>query len=158
MPDPSSTTATTDREFTITRVFDAPRQLVWKAWTDPEHLARWWGPHDFTTPLSTISMDVRPGGRLRATMIADADRTQYPFEMVYREVVEPERLVLAWGDPRHPVAPQGAAVATVTFTDLGDKTEMRFHQAGINTDEGHTNANAGWSQSFERLAESLARA
>jgi uncharacterized protein YndB with AHSA1/START domain/DNA-binding transcriptional ArsR family regulator len=102
VPEPSGTPATTRREFTITRVFDAPRRLVWTAWTEPEHIAPWWAPHGLTTPLSTVSMDVRPGGRFRATMIADADGTRYPVDLVYREVVAPERLVLAWGDPEHP--------------------------------------------------------
>ena len=60
------------REFTITRVFDAPRELVWKAWTDPEHVARWFGPRGYSTPQSTVTMDVRPGGTFEFTT-ADVD-------------------------------------------------------------------------------------
>jgi uncharacterized protein YndB with AHSA1/START domain len=151
------TPSTTEREFTVTRVLDAPRQLAWNAWTQPAQLARWWGPRGFTIPLDTISIDLRPGGRLRATMVADADGTQYPVDMVFREVVAPQRLVLAWGDLQHPVPPEGAGVATVTFTDLGGKTQLVFHQSGINTEEGHANAKAGWDQALERLAEYLAK-
>jgi uncharacterized protein YndB with AHSA1/START domain len=151
------TPGTTHREFTVTRVLDAPRQLVWNAWTQPAQLARWWGPRGFTIPLDTISIDLRPGGRLRATMVADADGTRYPVDMVFREVVAPQRLVLAWGDPQRPVPPEGAGVATVTFTELGGKTEVVFHQASSNTNEGHANAEAGWDQALERLAEYLAK-
>jgi uncharacterized protein YndB with AHSA1/START domain len=148
---------TTQREFTVTRVLDAPRELVWRAWTEPEPLARWWGPSGLTIPLNTISMDVRPGGRLRATMVADADGTRYPVDLVFREVVAPQRLVLAWGDPGQPVPPEGAGVATVTFADRGDQTELVFHQTGSNTEEGHANAKAGWDQALERLAEYVAK-
>jgi uncharacterized protein YndB with AHSA1/START domain len=149
------TPGTTQREFTVTLVVPAPRRLVWRAWTEPARLARWWGPRGFTVPLDTISMDVRPGGRLRATMVADADGTRYPVDLVYREVVAPRRLVLAWGDPRRPVPPEGAGVATVTLADRGDRTELVLSQTGTNTEEGHRNAEAGWDQALERLAEYL---
>jgi uncharacterized protein YndB with AHSA1/START domain len=114
------------------------------------------GPRGFTIPLDTISMDVRPGGRLRATTVADADGARYPVDLVFREVVAPQRLVLAWGDPRRPVPPEGAGEATVTFMDRGGKTELVFHQAGSNTEQGHTNAKAGWDQALERLANYVA--
>jgi uncharacterized protein YndB with AHSA1/START domain len=146
----------TQREFTATRVLDAPRELVWRAWTEPGRLARWWGPRGFTVPPGSVSMDVRPGGRLRATMVADADGARYPVDLVFREVMEPERLVLAWGDPRRPVLPEGAGVATVTLVDRGGQTELVFHQTGRNTEEGHANARTGWSQALERLAEYIA--
>src|SRR2546423_4784375 len=81
------------REFTITRVFDAPRDLVWKAWTDPEHVARWFGPRGFSTPLSTVTMDVRPGGTFEFTMVSDDDGNEIPSGGTFLEVVEPERLV-----------------------------------------------------------------
>src|SRR5438093_9715892 len=84
------------REFTITRVFDAPRELVWKAWTDPEQVARWFGPRGISTPRSTITMDVRPGGTFALTMIGDDDGKEYPSGGTFLEVVEPERLV--WRD------------------------------------------------------------
>ena len=84
------------REFTITRVFDAPRELVWKAWTDPEQVARWFGPRGFSTPRSTVTMDVRPGGTFEFTMVSDDDGNEIPSGGTFLEVEEPERLV--WRD------------------------------------------------------------
>ena len=86
----------THREFTLTHVFNAPRDLVWRAWTESEQLTRWWGPEGLHTPLNTIEMDVRPGGVFRLTMVLDADGTAFPSDMAFREVVEPERLVFGW--------------------------------------------------------------
>ncbi len=102
-----------DREFTITRVFDAPRELVWQAWTDPEHMSRWFGPHGFTTPLATVTMDVRPGGTFEFTMVSDDDGNEIPSGGTFLEVVEPERLV--WRDRDIDL------LVTVTFADLGEQ-------------------------------------
>jgi uncharacterized protein YndB with AHSA1/START domain len=135
-----------DREFTITRVFDAPRELVWKAWTDPEHVARWFGPYGFTTPLSTVTMDVRPGGTFELTMVSDDDGTEYPSGGTFVEVVEPERLV--WEDRDIKLT------VTVTFTERGDQTEMTCHVVG---ETGGAEAYDGWSTSFDKLADSVAR-
>jgi uncharacterized protein YndB with AHSA1/START domain len=137
----------TDREFTITRVFDAPRQLVWKAWTEPEQFARWFGPRGFTTPLSKITMDVRPGGRFEFVMVSEADGTEYPNGGTFLEVVEPERLV--WRDRDIDL------LATITLIDLGDRTRMTCHAIG---ETGGDDAVAGWSSSFDKLEESLAHA
>jgi len=79
-----------EHELVPTRVFDAPRELVWKVWTDPKHVARWWGPHGFTNPV--CELDVRPGGAIRIHM-RGPDGTVYPMTGVYLEVVEPERIV-----------------------------------------------------------------
>ena len=134
-----------DREFTITRVFDAPREMVWRAWTDPEHVAAWFGPRGITTPVSTITMDVRVGGMFELTMVSDADGTEYPSGGEFIEVVEPERL--SWRDRDLDL------VVTVTFTDLGDRTEMTCHVLGKT---GGKDAYDGWSTMFDKLAESLA--
>jgi uncharacterized protein YndB with AHSA1/START domain/predicted enzyme related to lactoylglutathione lyase len=134
--------AITAREITIRRVFDAPRELVWKAWTEPERLARWWGKRGWSTPLSTVTMDVRPGGVFRLNSISDEDGREMPLDTVYREVVEPERL--AFGD------------ATVTLTDLGDgRTEMIFHTTVEMTDATRRAAEGGLASAFDRLAEQL---
>src|SRR6266571_3211312 len=85
--------STTRPEATVTRIFDAPRELVWKMFTEPEHFAHWFGTPPFTTPLSTIAMDVRPGGEFRATMVHETDGTELPFVGRFVEIVEPERLV-----------------------------------------------------------------
>ena len=66
-------------EFTITRVFDAPRELVFRAWTDPDQFSRWWGGRGTTTPRETMRMDVRPGGEWYADMTSDADGSKHPF-------------------------------------------------------------------------------
>lgn len=146
------TDAATAQEITITRVFDAPRELVWKAWTEPDQLAQWWGPPGWTTPLDTITMDVRPGGAFRLTGISE-DGTEMPQEGVYREVVEPERLVLEepakhnWHE---------SAVSVITLTDLGDgRTEMVSHMTIQTTDEMRARAEAGIAGSLDRLAEHL---
>ncbi|MEV4624911.1 SRPBCC domain-containing protein [Micromonospora sp. NPDC049523] len=144
------------REFTITRVFDAPRALVFQAWTDPRHVARWFGPRGLTTPLSTIDMDVQPGGEWRLRMVGDADGAEYPVFFACREVVAPERLVLAVPVPDDVRAETGEALLTVTFADLGDKTEMTFHLAGIAAGPESAGLEQGWSSSFDRMAEHLA--
>jgi uncharacterized protein YndB with AHSA1/START domain len=132
----------TAREITIRRVFDAPRELVWKAWTEPERLARWWGKRGWSTPLSTVTMDVRPGGVFRLNSVSDEDGREMPLDTVYREVVEPERLVFG--------------AATVTLTDLGDgRTEMIFHTTVEMTDATRRAAEGGLASAFDRLAEQL---
>jgi uncharacterized protein YndB with AHSA1/START domain len=134
------------QEFTITRVYDAPRELVWRAWTDPDHVARWFGPRGITTPRSTITMDVRPGGTFELTMVSDGDGTEYPSGGTFLEVVEPERLI--WQDR------DVQMTVTVTFADLGDQTEMTCHVVG---ETGGAEAYDGWSTMFDKLAESLAK-
>jgi uncharacterized protein YndB with AHSA1/START domain len=139
---------------TITRVFDAPRELVFKAWTEPARFVRWFGPRDSEVPLSTVAMDVRPGGAWRATMFAGPDRRRIQWRGVYHEVVEPERLVFTITDQ-----PDGEhEVVTVILSDLGDdKTEMVFHQGGHLPPDEYRRAGQGWSSFFERMAEHLAR-
>jgi uncharacterized protein YndB with AHSA1/START domain len=133
-------------EIAITRVFDAPREQIWKAWTEPERLARWWGKRGWNAVPSTITLDVRPGGRFALTSVSEADGSELSHNAVFREVVEPERLV--WGDER--------AVATVTFADLGDgRTEMSFHTTVDTTPETRDRAEGGLESAFDRLAESL---
>ena len=134
------------RDFTITRVFDAPRELVWKAWTDPEHVARWFGPRGFSTPRSTVTMDVRPGGTFEFTMVSDDDGNEIPSGGTFLEVEEPERLV--WRDRDIDLT------VTITLADLGGRTEMTCHVSGKT---GGAPAYDGWSTMFDKLADSLAR-
>jgi uncharacterized protein YndB with AHSA1/START domain len=148
------TEAVTAQEITITRVFDAPRELVWNAWTQPEQLARWWGPAGWTNRLETITLDVRPGGTFRVTSFSDADGTEMTSHGTYREVVEPERLVLY--EPAEGAWHEGA-VSVATFTDLGDgRTELVLHSTIQTTDEMRAGAEAGVAGSLDRLAEHLA--
>jgi uncharacterized protein YndB with AHSA1/START domain len=149
MPEAIST-----QEITITRVFDAPRELVWKAWTEPEQLAQWWGPPGWTNPLETITMDVRPGGPFRVTSVSDEDGTEMTTSGAYREVVEPERLVL--DEPAEDTWHE-SAVSVVTLTDLGDgRTEIALHATIRTTEEMSVHAEAGMAASLDRLAEHLA--
>jgi uncharacterized protein YndB with AHSA1/START domain/catechol 2,3-dioxygenase-like lactoylglutathione lyase family enzyme len=138
--------ARTAQEIGITRVYEAPRERVWRAWTEPAEIARWWGKRGWSTPPESVTLDVRPGGTFRLNSISDADASEMPLDAVYREVVEPERLVFGAGD----------RVATVTFTDIGDgRTEMTFHTTILASDELRARAEAGMRSAFDRLAESL---
>jgi uncharacterized protein YndB with AHSA1/START domain len=143
----------TAQEITLTRTYDAPRQLLWRAWTEPEELSQWWGPPGWTTPLDTVTMDVRPGGEFRLTSISDAGE-EMPLVGTYREVVEPERIVLE--EPPEEAWHEGS-VSVVTFTDVGDgRTEVSL-QATINTtDEMSRQAEGGMRATLDRLAEHLA--
>jgi uncharacterized protein YndB with AHSA1/START domain len=130
----------------ITRVYDAPREQVWKAWTEPERIARWWGKRGWSTPRSSVTVDLRPGGAFRLNSIADVDGREMPLDAVYVEVVEPERLVFARGDQ----------LATVTFADLGDgRTEMTFRTTMEATEALRDRAIGGLASAFDRLAEQL---
>ena len=138
----------------ITRVFDAPRERVWQEWTEPARFADWFGGVESEVPLSTVSMDVRPGGSWRATMFAGPDRREIRWRGEYREVVEPERLVLTFSDQPEADAYE---LVTVVLADLGDgRTEMRFQQHGRMTAEQYKRAGGGWSTFFDRMAEHLA--
>jgi uncharacterized protein YndB with AHSA1/START domain len=141
------------RQNTWTRIFEAPRELVWKAWTEPEQLALWWGPRGIRTPLETIEVDLRPGGVFRMTMVSEADGTEFPTEMEFRDVVEPERIVFGWKAQRG----LGAGEVTVTFKDLGDRTEVTTHFDGLSTDEIMADAEAGWNQQLSKLEQALTR-
>jgi uncharacterized protein YndB with AHSA1/START domain len=106
---------------TITRVFAAPREHVWREWTEPERFADWYGGSDAEVPVSTVSMDVREGGAWRATMFAGPGR-QIQWKGEYREVVPPERLVFTVSDQPGEDAYE---LVIVVLTDLGDgRTEM----------------------------------
>ena len=144
----------TAQEITITRVYDAPRELVWKAWTEPARLAQWWGPRGWRTDPADVTMDVQPGGSFRVTSVNDADGAEMTTESVFREVVEPERLVVAETaeDSWHE-----GAVSVLTLHDLGDgRTEMVFRSTINTTAEMGGNAERGLASAFDRLAEVLA--
>ena len=137
----------------ITRIFDAPRERVWAEWTEPEPFADWFGGGDAEIPLSTVAMDVRPGGSWRATMFAGAERLEIRWKGEYREVVEPERLVFTISDQPDDEAYE---LIVVVLTDLGDgRTEMRFQQLGRMSAEQYKAAGSGWSIFFDRMAEHL---
>jgi uncharacterized protein YndB with AHSA1/START domain len=154
---PETNTATTipsELELVITRTFDAPRTLVFKAWTEPEHLMRWWGPRGFT--LRSCKIDLRPGGAYMFHMVGPENDDHWSAG-VFREVVEPERLVLAgaWTDAQgNPTRP--STVMTLTFTEYSGKTTLRLHQAIFESVTARDAHRGGWSSSIEKLAEYLA--
>jgi len=152
----SVATGPEDRVLVITRIIDAPPSLVFKAWTEPEHLMRWWGPRGFTLPSCKI--DLRPGGTYRFHM-RGPDGDDHWSQGVFREIVEPERLVLAgcWGDvDGNPTSPE--TLLTVTFEDHGGKTRLTLHQAVFESVTARDSHRGGWTSSLERLAEYLAQA
>jgi uncharacterized protein YndB with AHSA1/START domain len=140
----------------VTRVFDAPRERVWKEWTEPERFADWFGGSESEVPLSTVSMDVRPGGAWRATMLAGPARREILWKGAYREVEAPERLVFTVSDRPHD---DKYEVVSVVLTDLGDgRTEMLFEQRGHLGPEQYERAKQGWGTFFDRIAERLVHA
>ena len=160
-----------ERDFVLTRVFDVPRSLVFKAWTDPKHMAQWWGPRIATTPI--CEMDVRPGGAYRIVMRLP-DGNLLPLKGFYREVVEPERLVWTmdhselppeWHDKVDPNRQHadavGEATSTITFEDLDGKTKLTIRIRFVSTDIRNAmmrlGMNEGWTESLARLAELAAK-
>jgi uncharacterized protein YndB with AHSA1/START domain len=139
---------------TITRVFDAPRERVWREWTEPERFADWFGGPDSDVPLSTVAMDVREGGTWRATMFYGPDRRESRWRGAYREVVAPERLVFTVTDQPGEDAYE---LVIVDLVDLADgRTEMRFEQRGRRSAEAYERTRQGWGTFFDRVAERLA--
>lgn len=156
MAEPSPAAGGGEYGITITRVFDAPRERVWRQWTEPAAFADWFGGPQSEVPLSTVSMDVRPGGAWRATMFADPDRREIRWKGEYREVSAPERLVFTLSDQP---GEERYELVTVVLTDLGDgRTRMRFEQRGHLSPEQYEYARQGWGGFFDRIAERLAGA
>jgi uncharacterized protein YndB with AHSA1/START domain len=142
----------------IERVFDAPRSLVFKAWTEPERLARWFGPRGFTSTV--LSADFRPGGSYRFHMRSPAGEEHW-LQGVFREIVEPERLVstFVWTDVEgRPVLPETLLTITLEERGGGGKTKLTLHQAIFESVSARDSHNGGWSSSLDRLAEYLAKA
>ena len=145
----------------ITRLYDAPREEAWKAWTDPEHVKRWWGPKYFTSPVSKI--DLRVGGKYLSCM-RGPDGKDYWSTGVYKEIVPQKRLVCtdSFADEKGNVVPAShygmpgewppELLVTVTFEDLGGKTKMTLRHEGIPAGPMLEQCRVGWSESFDKLA------
>jgi uncharacterized protein YndB with AHSA1/START domain len=136
-------------ELVLTRTFDAPRDLVFKLWTDPKHLHHWWGPAGFTTTVH--EMDVRPGGAWRYSM-RGPDGKDYPFNGEYVEVVPPEKLVFI--GTIHEGADNQIWTEAV-FTEREGKTLVRIHQVYSFESFATRGAPIGWSMQFDRLEKYL---
>jgi uncharacterized protein YndB with AHSA1/START domain len=143
------------RELVITRTFDAPRELVFKAWIAPEHALQWWGPHSH--PATRVEMDVRPGGRWRKCLRSVESGQEVWNHGVFREITPPSRLVFtfAWEQEGE----RGLeTVVTVDFAEHNGKTRMTFRQTPFQSIEERDGHHGGWSGSFDRLADLLAGA
>ena len=157
----SSVAAPADRTFTTTRVFNAPRELVYKAWTDPKQMAQWFPPKDFTAPVCEI--DLRPGGVLRIVMkgpsVPPFNGQDFPAKGVFREVVENERLSFTFEGEGNAPPP---ILMTVVFEAQGNKTKLTVQQTAETVAAYQAllklGAAEGLAQSFEKLDELLARA
>jgi uncharacterized protein YndB with AHSA1/START domain len=142
-------TSSLDRVLVLRRTIDAPRTLVFSIWTRPEHLARWFGPKDFALPF--CEMDFRPGGAYRFCMRSPAGTDHWVWG-VYREIVEPERIVFTWNrDESEGIAP-GETVVTVTLTEQDGKTDLTLHHAVFGNVKDRDDHNGGWTECLQRLA------
>ena len=142
-----------ERTLVLSRLFDAPRALVFKVWTQPEHLARWWGPRGFT--LISYKADVRVGGSFRFGT-RSPENTEHWAHGTYREVTPPERLVFttAWENPDG--SPKHETVVTLTFAEQGEKTKLTLKQTLFETVTSRDLHRGGWSSTFDLLEDYLA--
>jgi uncharacterized protein YndB with AHSA1/START domain len=159
--DPEMKTAS--RELVIERVFDAPREFVWKTWTEPERLMRWWGPKDFTAPV--IKNDLRVGGKYLYLMRAP-DGKDYWSAGVYREIVPMERIVAtdSFANEKGNIVPAAyyglraeyplELMVTVTFEEREGKTKLTIRHAGHPPGDIDL-AREGWNQSLDKFAEAM---
>lgn len=138
----------------IERELDAPRELVWKVWTDPDEVARWWGPEHFTTPREKIEFDLRPGGVCRMTMVGP-DGVEYPNDGHFGVVEPPARLSFGEERTEHPMIDSGET--TVEFFDLGEgRTKLVITARLICANELLEMARMGWGSQLEKLEALLA--
>ena len=141
------------QEVLITRIFDAPRERVFKAWTDPDEVAEWYGPEHFDTPRERIVIDLRVGGRYELTMVQRDNGAEFPAVYEILELVEPELLVLR-SEPMPEYGMPEPIVTRVEFHDHGDKTRMTLSDGPYPNNRGQ--AEAGWSAAFDKLARFVA--
>jgi uncharacterized protein YndB with AHSA1/START domain len=147
------------KELTLTRSYDAPRERVWRAWTDAKLVAQWWGPDGFSAPVCEV--DARPGGVILIHMSGFGMLA--PMKGVFQEVIEHERLVFtnnAYFEVP-PVTPVIEGITTVTFEDLGGKTRVTVHTAALKMAPTAAQAlegmEPGWTQQLAKLATFLAQ-
>ena len=137
-------------ELTLTRIYEAPRDLVFRCMIEPEHLTHFWGPVGASTPLAGIVVDPRPGGAFETTMVSDDDGSEFTMRAVFVVVDAPERIV--WTEP----GVEGGMTTSITFVDLGnDRTEVVTHQTNIPEMYMSPEAQAGLESSFDKFAAYL---
>ena len=141
----------TEITLNLRRTFQAPREKVFRAWTDPEELKKWWGPEGYATPSAEV--DLRVGGKYRLGMRKLPDGEIFYLSGIYREVRPPERLVYTWrweAQPEH-----GETLVTVEFREVGDSTEVVLTHERFPTETARDDHNRGWSGCLDRLAKLL---
>ena len=147
MNDPTGTTAT-DQQVLITRIFEAPRERVFAAWTDPDQVSAWYGPEHFDTPREHVHIDLRVGGRYELTMVQPGTGAEHPVRYEILELVEPELIVLRSAPMPELGLPDGT-VTRVEFNDHGDKTRMTLSDGPY--PPGPSHAEAGWNSALKKL-------
>jgi uncharacterized protein YndB with AHSA1/START domain len=145
-------TLSAELRLVITRIFDAPRRLVFKMWTEPEHVVVWWVPRGFTA--ISCRLDVRPGGAWSRSMQAP-NGSVIRKHGIYREIVAPERLVLTYITDDAAGSPGPETLVTVTFADIGGKTRLTLHQAIFESVAARDDHRRGWTGALERFAKYL---
>ena len=141
-------TSTAPGELRFTRVFDAPRELVFRCMIEPDHLTHFWGPAGTSAPVEHIHVDPRPGGRFETAMVNDSDGSQYATDATFVEVTAPERLV--WTESR------SGMTVTATFEDAGDgRTRVAIRQTNVPAALRAPEAQAGFLTSLDRFAAYL---
>jgi uncharacterized protein YndB with AHSA1/START domain len=147
--------AVKDQELVLTRLINAPREIVFAAFTDPKHVRNWWGPKDY--PATHVEIDARAGGRWRNCLTSVADGRELWQHGVFREVTPPSRLVFTfvWEEEGE----RGLeTLVTITFADEGGRTRLKFRQAPFQSIAERDGHGGGWSSSFDRLDAFLAGA
>ncbi len=151
----STAPSSAERELVIVRVFDAPRRRVFEAWADPAQAKQWMGPRGFTTTHQ--EGDLRAGGAWRLCLRRDDDGKELWQGGVYREVVEPERLVFTFAWDQADRRRGHETLVTVTFAEQQGRTTMTFRQAAFESVEERDGHGDGWNSTFDRLGECLAQ-
>jgi uncharacterized protein YndB with AHSA1/START domain len=143
-----------DHQVLITRIFEAPRERVFRAWTEPDEVAAWFGPEHMDAPRERINIDLRVGGRYELTMVQREGDGEFTIGYEILELVEPELLVMR-SDPMPQAGMHEPTVVRVELHDHGAKTRMTLSDSPL-PPEGRDHAAAGWSAAFEKLAAHVA--
>jgi uncharacterized protein YndB with AHSA1/START domain len=149
----ADTAAQADKQFDVTRTFNAPREEVFAAFATPEQVAEWWGPEGFDTPLDSVTIELRPGGRYDLVMIDSRTGSEFPVRQEVVEVSAPELLVLK-SEPLPEFGLPAAVITRIELSDANGGTQMTL-STGPYTSEMAPNARMGWTQQFDKLERKL---